>query len=117
MSDKELEVRAEEWLDSFRDWPGRAVSEIAPQAYIAGALAERERLESKLKDMEAQMLAEHQAAVDMFGKYDELREENTKLREALQQIADGDVAQSSIKGYVDEAYQQIARKALGDKNV
>ena len=48
---------------------------------------------------------------------DELYEENVRLREALQQIADGDVAQSSIKGYVDEVYQQIAREALGDKNV
>ena len=38
---------------------------------------------------------------------DELRKENTKLREALKKIADGDVAQSSIKGNVDEAYQQI----------
>ena len=31
---------------------------------------------------------------------------------ALKQISEGRVAPSTIKGYVDEAYQQIAREAL-----
>ena len=41
-----------------------------------------------------------------------VKNENKRLREALKQIADGDVAQSSVNGYLDEAYQMIARAAL-----
>jgi hypothetical protein len=44
-----------------------------------------------------------------------LTEEIVRLREALEQIAKGDVAQSSFKGYLDEAYQAIAKDALEGK--
>jgi len=42
-----------------------------------------------------------------------LKRENIRLKQALKQIADGDIAPSSIGGYLDEAYQEIARIALG----
>ena len=45
---------------------------------------------------------------------EDLYTENKRLKEALEQIAKGDVAPSSIKGYIDEAYQDIARAALKD---
>lgn len=46
---------------------------------------------------------------------DRLRAENARYREALELIAKGDIAPSSIKhNYIDEAYQQIAVKALGE---
>ena len=45
-----------------------------------------------------------------------LIEENTRFKEALAQIASGDVAQSSIDGYLDEAYQAIAKAALKGKS-
>jgi hypothetical protein len=42
-----------------------------------------------------------------------LRAENARYREALEFIAEGDIAPSSVKyRYIDEAYQQIASKAL-----
>jgi hypothetical protein len=65
--------------------------------------------------------------VILHGGYDErdrggilqtLRDKDAELsrfREALKQIADGDVAQSSFKGYLDEAYQAIAKAALEGK--
>ena len=37
-----------------------------------------------------------------------------KLKEALKTISDGNLAPSSFKGYLDEAYQAIARDALKD---
>lgn len=47
-----------------------------------------------------------------------LAKENARLREALKQIAEGQLAPTSFGGYVDEAYQQIARAALeGQRNV
>lgn len=39
-----------------------------------------------------------------------------RAKETLKQIADGDIAQSSIKGYIDEAYQQLAKKTLKEVN-
>lgn len=44
-----------------------------------------------------------------------LAKENASLREALKQIAEGQLAPTSFSGYVDEAYQQIARAALEGK--
>lgn len=53
-----------------------------------------------------------EAAPWVIEEVKKLEAENARLREALQQIADGGLAPSSIKGYIDEAYQQIARAAL-----
>lgn len=42
-----------------------------------------------------------------------LRAENARYRKALEFIADGKIAASSIKyRYIDEAYQECAREAL-----
>lgn len=49
----------------------------------------------------------------LIEKIKELETENTRYREALQTIANGDLAPSLIKEmYIDQAYQTIAKKAL-----
>lgn len=40
--------------------------------------------ESRVKELEDEVICEHQAAVDMFCKYDELRDENASLRKVVQ---------------------------------
>lgn len=48
---------------------------------------------------------------------DALKAENSRYRDALEFIANGGIASSSIKHrYIDEAYQEIAKEALKGNN-
>lgn len=69
-------------------------------------------MEIRLSD---RLRPDSEAAPWVIEEVKKLEAENARLRKALQRIADGDVAPSSIKGYIDEAYQQIARKELLEK--
>lgn len=81
---------------------------------LNSAEAENKRLREELLAEQEELLAEHQAAVDMFSKYDTEREKNILLREALELIAtpkrpDGTYNRSR------EACEQLAKEALVDK--
>lgn len=53
---------------------------------LANARAERDQLQMRVKELEADFLAEHQAAVDMFSKYDAMRDEREQLQARVNEL-------------------------------
>jgi predicted nuclease with TOPRIM domain len=76
-AEKQMGRELEELRDDLKDWENDCSED---EQYI-------KRLKDKNAELQEEVLAEHQAAVDMFGKYDELKDENIKLKEALESIA------------------------------
>lgn len=78
--------------------------------FLNGPYTEAQKEVHQLRE---DVLAEHQAAVDMFGKYDAAKDENARLREALEWIATDFEAMSL---YADVQTLRIkARAALEGK--
>lgn len=118
------------FLDAWNSYPSREneVPVLERGSFKAGFLAGISYKEAELKELKEQWALQwnDEAAANAAGyneafekfrsEMDRLTKENARLRDALEQIAHGDVAQSSIKGYLDEAYQQIAVAALEEKS-
>lgn len=65
---------------------GSQVTVSGWKAELIAVEKERDALRVENKELMEEFLAEHQAAVDMFSKYDLVKDENAKLRADLEHI-------------------------------